>query len=119
MHINKAEFIAAHGKMVALALGNTVTADYELVDLDACPIDAALQADFTRRGFCCVATYGMIDEQFCQAYDVPLPADVVVGLAQSYACLVLHKMANPPKQKGDSTDWLARLWELPDTRESN
>lgn len=115
---DRADFLALYGKTVAVVLGNRTTADYELVDLEACPLEAALQADYTRRGLGYVATFALIDGQFRQAYAVPLPVDVIIGLAQSYACLVLYKIANPKKPAGDGAEWLSRLWELPDIREN-
>jgi hypothetical protein len=116
---DRADFIARYGNTVAVVLGNPTTADYVIQDLDACPIDAAMQEDFTRRGLGYVATFGLIDGKFQQHYAGPLPADVIVGLAENYARLVLYKIANPKKPSGDGVEWLSRLYELPDTRQEN
>ncbi len=116
---DRADFLAKYGKTVAVALGNVTTADYELVDLDACPLDAETQADYTRRGLGYVATFALLDGQFRQAYAVQLPVEVIVGLAESYASLVLYRIANPLKPSGDGAEWLSRLYELPDHRTEN
>jgi hypothetical protein len=113
------DFLAAYGTTVAVALGNLETADFMLQDLDACPVDAETQADFTRRGLGYLATFALIDGQFRQAYAVQMPPDVIVGLCESYARLVLYRIANPLKPTGDGVEWLSRLYAIPDDRTEN
>jgi len=108
------ELLAGFGKFPAVVLGNPVTKDFELIDLERVPLEHNLHADFKARGLYFCGTFALLDGQGRVEFAELLDADAIAALATAYARLVLEKQRTLPRN--DGADWLRKLHRLPDTR---
>lgn len=103
----------ANGECAAAVIGNPVTGQYALIDMDDAPMsDAAIQ-EARQRGFEFVGMLG-IKDGVADAMGEPGPG------AQSLMCHAVlpfvTQYAAKLGPKSDGADWLERLHALPDPR---
>ncbi len=111
--LDKFELLAGFGKFPTVILGNPAARDFELIDLERIPLEPNLEMDYKARGLHFCGTFALIDGQGRCEFAEVLDADSIAALAGAYAQLVLTKMQ---ERASGSTDWLAKLWTLPDHR---
>jgi len=109
---DKFSHIAGYGRIVAAIFGNLETQDYELIDVDAVPLSEA-QAAIQTRGLAFIGVMGLMDGKPRTALDVELDEETGAALSHAYVQFACARLSKP---KGDSADWLRRLFALPDTR---
>lgn len=115
---DKADFIALYGKAVAVVLGNSAHSDFELVDVNSVPLPDDIAANLHARGLGYVGTLGLVGGKFRSGFAVPLDAATLSALSQAYLefCVVKFSASKDDAVPTAATDWLKKLWELPDTR---
>jgi hypothetical protein len=115
---DKHDLLAKWGQHAVVIMGNEGTRHYEVVDLAAGPLGPEYMADFAERGLVYVGTLALLLGQFRSAFAAPLDNATVDALAKSYLEFIVEKFANAPQSSpaGDDTDWLTRIYNLPDNR---
>lgn len=121
--MDKFETLISTSQVAAAVLANLETGIYELIPLAVLGIDPP--ADHAARkalglGFAGVLTLQQ-DGQLRSALAVPLDDDVIVMLAQAFSGVVAAQLTQMPKPapKGDSVEWLRKLYDVPDHRKEN
>jgi hypothetical protein len=107
--------IACYGRAVCAVLGNVEKSDYELVDLELCPVSPEVQADFHARGLGYVCTMGIKGGKFVSAFELPLDDVVVTALAGAFVEFAIRKLTAPKVDGG--VEWLTALYGLADSRQ--
>jgi hypothetical protein len=113
--LDPAQRIAIYGRAVVAVLGNVEKRDYELVDLELCPVSPEAQEDFHRRELAYVCTMGIREGRFVSAFELPLDAATVTALANAFVEFAIRKLTAPQKDTG--AEWLQALYNLKDDRE--
>ncbi len=102
-----------------VVLGNIPTGDFALVDPSLVPLSEDTAADFRARGLGFVATFGIVDGKFVYALARSVSEQLAALLFQDYSVFLLKKFKARRSTADTGTEWLARLWSLPDTRQEN
>ncbi len=87
--------------------------EFILIFLDG-PINDAATAEAAAKGFAYCGVMAVSNGQCCAKFDPTNPEglDVMMRAAWDFA----ERVAGKIKRQRSSTDWLERLWNLPDTR---
>jgi hypothetical protein len=114
---------------LAMASGVTVAflANVDMTDLEVLPVAPRglgveklneLAQLWAPRGLRFIGMAGLVDGKPRTALVEPLGERHILALAQAFLtyCETLLSGHIEEQQKGDSVEWLRRLWSLPDTR---
>jgi hypothetical protein len=115
MDKQKEESLVRGAAVACVVLGNPVTGQYTLVDLDDAPMSEESIQDAKSRGFEFVGVMG-IKDGVADAMCEPGP-----GALSLMCCAVLPfvtRYAAKLGPKSDGADWLEQLHALPDPREN-
>lgn len=96
-------------EMAAAVMGNQA-GEFALVDLDR----ALDLSTYIGRGLCFCGVLGYVDGQFSSKTEPTLEGvSTMPRAALEFAQLVVAKLKPP---MSDGTEWLSKLWSLPDVR---
>jgi hypothetical protein len=109
--MDKFNQIAWAAQLAVVVLGNG--SEFELVDVSAGPLSETRNKSLQERGFGFVGVVGMVNGAPRCAFALPFDDATVEYIAAKFA-LFVDERSN--KTKGDSVEWLTRLYQLPDTR---
>ncbi len=115
--MDKFEQLVAAAQFPVCILGN-LRSDFELVDLQSEPMSEDAKRDLSKRGMCFVGVIGLVEGVPRVALAEPLDAMTATALSQAFVQRIEDKINGILAPKGDSVEFLDRLYMLPDTREN-
>ena len=109
----------AHDSLCLCILANPDVTDLELVNVRVAwplPEDTSREYEARQLGF--IGVMGVVDGLPRTALDIPLDPVRISALSAAFVkhCELLLSGAFEAQGKGDSVDWLMRLFSLPDER---
>jgi hypothetical protein len=113
--MDKFEQIITGAQFPTAIIGNRTLSEFELVDMDGkLPLEQLKQ--LADRGFWYVGAIGLIQGTPRIALNGPLDPQTMTALAHAFTRRVADTLNGLLQPKGDSVEWLGRLYQLPDTR---